>query len=184
MSETMNMFMINKSGQTYVVHDRDTNEIKGRIYDREAFALGQGGDRYQELIFLDSSGNLKSVWIDDFINPPLDGFYGVCTVYPYSKEVITDESGSREYYIFKMRKTMNVYTAAGNYWGKVAAGMFVATQSEAVGENHKDWKLINYVKSTSGQWVKVTGDGYNHGFVDTGLSQASGYGSIPFYGSW
>ena len=31
MSETMNMLMINKSGQTYVVRDEITNEIKGRI---------------------------------------------------------------------------------------------------------------------------------------------------------
>lgn len=180
MSETMNMFMINKSGQTYVVRDQITNEIKGRIYDREAFALGQGGDRYQELIFLDSSGNLKDVWVDDVANPMPNWFMSPCTLYPYSEEVI---NGNR-YYIYKMRKTMNVYTAAGNYWGRVAAGMYVATTNATIGENHRDWKMINYVKSTSGEWVKVTGDGYNHGFVDTGLGQSSGYGSIAFYGSW
>ena len=33
---------------------------------------------------------------------------------------------------------MNVYTAAGNYWGKMATGMYVATANETVGENHKD----------------------------------------------
>lgn len=180
MAETMNMLMINKSGQTYVVRDEITNEIKGRIYNREVFALGQGGDRYQELVFLNSSGNLTSVWVDDIKNPIPDGFFSPCTLYPYSEEVIRDE----RLYIYKMRKTMNVYTAAGNYWGKVATGMYVATANETVGENHKDWKLIHYVKSAKGKWVKVTGDGYNHGFVDTGLSRASGYDSIAFYGSW
>ena len=83
--------MINKSGQTYVVRDEITNEIKGRIYNREVFALGQGGDRYQELVFLNSSGNLTSVWVDDIKNPIPDGFLSPCTLYPYSEEVIRDE---------------------------------------------------------------------------------------------
>lgn len=180
MSATMNMFMINKSGQTYVVRDSNNNEIVGRIYDREAFLFPDGGDRYQRLIFLNSSGTLTDVWIDDAINPLPRGFMTSCTDYPYSIENIEGNN----YYIYKMRKTMNVYTAAGNYWGRVAAGMFVATTNDRIGENHKDWKMINYVKSTSGQWVKVSGDGVEHGFVDTGISQASGYSSIAFYGSW
>ena len=79
MAETMNMLMINKSGQTYVVRDEITNEIKGRIYNRKVFALGQGGDRYQELVFLNSSGNLTSVWVDDIKNPMPDGFLSPCT---------------------------------------------------------------------------------------------------------
>ena len=52
------------------------------------------------------------------------------------------------------------------------------------GDSHPDWKGINYVESTSGAWVRVTGAGSNYGFVDTGLGVASGYSSIPMYGRW
>lgn len=83
-----------------------------------------------------------------------------------------------------MRKSKNIYTATGRLWGTVAANMLVATRSAGVGDNHTTWKLINYVQSTAGKWIEVSGDGYSYGFVDTGLSTASGYSTIPFYGSW
>ena len=47
------------------------------------------------------------------------------------------------------------------------------------GDRHPEWKGINYVESTKGNWVQVTGDGSSYGFVDIGLEVASGYGSIP-----
>ena len=64
-------------------------------------------------------------------------------------------------------------------------GMRVACRSNATGENHPDWKLINFVeRSTDGEWIPVTGDGYQHGFVDIGLNQGSTPSSISMYGSW
>jgi hypothetical protein len=40
------------------------------------------------------------------------------------------------------------------------------------------------VENTSGKWVKVTGDGKNYGFVDTGLKSGSSPTSIAMYGKW
>lgn len=46
-----------------------------------------------------------------------------------------------------------------------------------------DWKAINYVETASG-WQQVKTSKYSYGFVDTGLSQASGADKIAMYGSW
>lgn len=175
-------FCINKSGSNYPIYDYNVTTQKftrvGTLYNREAFVF-LGGDNFDYIKFLASDGTLKTACIDP-VKYPVP--YAFCTDYPYSREVIN----GTEYCIFKMRQSKNIYDAAGNYWGKVAAGMYVATNSDAVGgsENNKHLKLINYVKSTSGQWVAVTGAGMNHGFVDSGLKSASGYSSIAFYGSW
>lgn len=89
------------------------------------------------------------------------------------------------YYIFKFRRSEEVYTAAGNRWGTVASGMEVACQTAMMGDNHPDWKGINYVKrSSDGKWIKVTGDGYDYGFVDVGLNQGSTPSTISMYGTW
>lgn len=174
-----NWFLINKGG-TYPIYDVKQNYKKvGTLYDREAFIL-HGGDEYEGISFLGSDGTIKTATIDPYRYPMPGSTYHYCTDYPYSTENINGTT----YKVFKMRRTMNVYKGSGAKWGTVAAGMYVATNSPDVGENHPTWKLINYVKSTNGNWVKVEGDGYGHGFVDTGLSIASGYASIPFYGSW
>ena len=71
------------------------------------------------------------------------------------------------------------------YTATVASGMEVACRTDAMGDSHPDWKLINYVKrSSDGQWVAVTGSGYKHGFVDIGLNVGSTPGSISMYGTW
>lgn len=180
MGAIMNHFMVNMTGQTYELHDdNQNNKVVGRLYPREAFVWRQVGSVRQQLMFLNSQGNLQEVWINENNYPLPNGLVDCCD-YPYSEEWIDGHL----YKIFKMRRTMKVYTAGAREWGTVAAGMFVATRDNSVGYEHPDWKLINYVKRTDGQWIKVTGDGYEHGFVDTGLSIASGYDSIPFYGSW
>lgn len=130
--------------------------------------------------FLNSSGKFDIVRVDFYEHPAPDGFFTSCLDYSYSTEVINGVS----YRIFKMRQTKNVYTADSNYLVAVAAGMYVATNSDKVEQTHSNWKLINYVKSTSGQWVQVSGAGYNHGFVDTGLNSSSLYSGIAFYDSW
>lgn len=169
-------FAINKTGHPIPIYDVDKGGAKvGTINDREAF-IYLGGESCQLIDFLSPSGFIRA-------NLGIDGediICDYCTSYPYGEEVIDGVT----YGIYKMRKSKNIYKADGSYWGKVAAGMFVATNSSKVGETHTTWKLINYVKNTSGQWIKVTGAGYNHGFVDTGLDTSSGYGTVAFYGSW
>ena len=76
-----------------------------------------------------------------------------CIDYPFSTVTI----GGTEYYTFKFRRNEEVYTASGSSWGTVASGMEVACRTDAMGDSHPDWKLINYVKrSSDGQWVAVT----------------------------
>lgn len=173
-------FMINKSGQSYPVYDIEKGRV-GTIYNREAYNwLGAEGCHVY-IAFLSPSGSIINVTIDEDQHPFPDGFFTFCTDYPYGEETIDGTL----YKTFKMRQRKNIYTGAGNYWGAVAANMLVATNAVETGLDHWDWKLINYVKrSTDGKWIKVNGDGYEHGFVDTGLSSASTYNTIPFYGSW
>lgn len=175
-----NTFCINKSGRNIPVYS-DTNKTKqiGSIYNREAFGYNRnwGGDNYYcNIVFLNSAGSLSYGFI---IDPP-DNSTVNCTEYPYGTVTINNT----KYKTFKMRKLRNVYTAAGTKWGAVAANCRVACNNNISGNSHPDWKCIDYVESSKGGWVKVTGDGANYGFVDTGLSVASGYNSIPMYGSW
>lgn len=176
----IDFFQINKSGQSYNLYEQGSNTYKGKINNREAFIILSAEGDVMYIGFLNSSGQFDSVRIDLYAHPAPNGFFTSCLDYPYSTEVINGVS----YRIFKMRQTKNVYTADGNYWGAVAAGMYVATNSDKVGQTHCDWKLINYVKSTKGQWVKVSGARCEYGFVDTGLKTSSLYTGIPFYGSW
>ncbi len=168
-------FGVNVGNTTYRIMDMDnTSKQIGNLYPREVCGRHQEHDGYA--LFLSSSGGLKDGLLDPNQNYKVENIKN----HPYSREVIDGQ----EYLIYKMRRTMNVYRADASYWGKVAAGMFVATKSCVAGENHRDWMEINYVKSTAGKWVKVEGAGVQHGFVDTGLSIASGYNSIPLYGNW
>lgn len=173
----MYTFAVNKGSHNLKVTDfADDNKQYGVIYPNEV-CLMYDGEQFYLTKFLASDGKIKdgSLHTNEYIT---DIKY--LGEHPYSREVIDGQ----EYLIYKMRRTMNVYRADASYWGKVAAGMFVATKSCVAGESHRDWMEINYVKSTAGKWVKVEGAGVQHGFVDTGLSIASGYNSIPLYGNW
>ena len=181
-------FMINKTNTTYKIYDIDHgNQLVGRLYPRESYIYyGEEGER-SGIVFRNSSGQLVGAAINNYTHPlpgmDDDDFFNnySCLHYPYGTATINGVT----YKTFKMRATKAVYKADGTVWGSVAANCLVATNSMKVGEEHCDWKLINYVQSTSGQWVKVQGAGYNHGFVDTGLAtNGSGYNSIKFYGSW
>lgn len=175
--QPMCLFAINKSGKALPVYDVDKGKQVGIINNREAFVY-DGGESGQYLYFLSPTGFIQAniglerdLEYDEFAS---------CLNYPYSEEVIDGTS----YKIFKMRKTKKIYKGDGSEWGTVAAGMFVATNSDKIGINNPTWKLINYVKNTSSKWIKVSGAGYEHGFVDTGLDTSSGYGTVAFYGSW
>lgn len=176
-----NYFCVNKSGKAVTVYasSDETSKKIGKINNREAFGYNRdmgGDDVFCNIVFRNSSGNLEYGYI---ISPP-EGCLTFCTAYPSGTEKI----GGTKYYTFKFRKSAKVYTAAGKSWGGVAEDCRVACLTAMSGSSHPEWKGINYVESSNGKWVKVTGDGYEYGFVDTGLSKGSSYSAIPMYGSW
>ena len=177
-----NYLCINKSGLKIPVYS-DTKKTKqiGTIYEREAFGFdcNWGGDYYYcNIVFRNSAGKLSGGFI---IDPPANAL-AECSDYPYGTVKIVNET----FITFLMRKSRPVYTAGATptRWGAVGANCRVACRSSMTGDRHPEWKGINYVESTKGNWVQVTGDGSSYGFVDIGLEIASGYGSIPMYGSW
>lgn len=113
------------------------------------------------------------------VNPPAKTLTG-CDSYPYGTTIIN----KKKYITFIMRDQRNVYTVSARKWGTVPKNCRVACKTAESGDTHPDWKGINYIEDASGKWVKVTGDGGDYGFVDTGLSKSSLYSAIPFYGKW
>lgn len=175
-----NSFMVNKSGSSIPIYS-DTSKSKqiGTLYNREAFGYNRnwGGDDYFcNIVFRNAAGNV----VGGFLVDPPNGVMTQCTDYSYGTATIN----GTKYKTFIMRSSQTVYTASGSVWGTVSANRRVACITALSGDSHPHWKAINYVENASGQWVKVTGGGTNYGFVDAGLSVASGYSSIPFYGSW
>lgn len=180
--------MINMSDQSIAVYayefePLESNEQIGTIYPKEAYSYRQA-DNYEVIWFRNKNGKLAlgyiPVWylLSGEIDPK---FYTPCTDYPYG----TAEIEGKTYYTFMFRRTEEVYTAAETRWGTVAAGMRVACRSDMMGEDHPDWKAINFVeRSTDGKWIQVTGDKYEYGFVDIGLNQGSGPYTISMYGTW
>lgn len=175
-----NVFCVNKSGITIPVYsDRSATTQIGTIANREAFGynVNYGGDGAFNLIrFKSAAGPL----VDGFIINPPNGAMAECTDYPYGTAVINGET----FFTFIMRRTSTVYRTDGTVWGSVAANRRVACRTAMAGDSHTEWKGINYVENTSGVWVQVTSYGSAYGFVDTGLSIASGAANIPMYGSW
>lgn len=179
---------INKTNSTYIIYDTEKNNQQvGKLNPREAYVVEGGGGDYLGISFLNSNGVWSYAMINSYEHPlpgqgPGDGYpyTSTCIYYPYGSATIDGTT----YKTFKMRSTQKVYRGDGSSWGSVAGGCLVATNSDSVGADNSYLKLINYVQSTAGKWVKVQGAGYSHGFVDTGIRKASGYSKIPFYGSW
>lgn len=175
-----NIFCVNKSGTSIPVYaDTEKKNRIGTIYDREAFGYNRnwGGDgAICSIVFQNSAGNVANGFL---IHPPTHTFVG-CANYPYGTATIN----GKQYKTFIMRDQRTVYTVNARTWGTVSKNCKVACESSLSGDSHPNWKAINYVENTSGNWVKVTGDGAAYGFVDTGLSKSSLYSAIPFYGSW
>lgn len=171
---TLSYFAINSTNKTFsILEYSNPNKIIGKLYPKEFFIGNYEDPCY--LAFLSSDGTIKAglIYDDDYK-------FTQIRYLPYSKEIV---NGS-ERLIYQMRKTMNVYTPSGDYWGKVAAGMFVATDTCTPGEINEYLMKITDVKSTKGEWVPVKGDGYSHGFVDTGFRTASSHNLIALHGNW
>lgn len=181
-------FCINKTNTTYTIREfMDNNKIVGKIYPRESYILQGGELGILTINFLDSNGKFRIATVDanTYPLPGMNDYTGypsesTCLSYPYGTAVIDGTT----YKTFKMRSSKKIYRADSSEWGSVAAGCLVATNSYACGQSYPNRKLINYVQSSSGQWIKVEGAGYSHGFVDTGITTSSAYNKIAFYGSW
>lgn len=177
-----NYFCINKSGQRIPVYSEPERRNKiGEIYDREAFGYDAnwGGDNYIcHIVFLNPAGKLSDGFI---VNSP-NGAMADCSDYPYGRATIY----GRTYRTFIMRRASTIYKHDGTRWGTVAKNCRVAFTDGESGASNPHWKEINYVESSSGAWVPITTQNApdNYGYVDSGLSIASGYKSIPMYGSW
>ena len=171
--------MIQKGGKA-TIRNRQTAQNVGSLYDRES-CLFYFDDGDGSIGYLASDGTFKTYVPADMNLLNLKE----CIEYPYSTAYLNPNSPHTLYYIFKIRNTTPVYAPDGEtVWGTVAAGQYVATTNSEMGQTKKTWKEINYVKSTSGQWVQVSGSGYSHGYVPTRIENSSGYSSINFYGSW
>ncbi len=185
--------LINKTNKAYNIYDAMNNyKLVGKINPREAYVLYGGDGDFVGINYLNSAGVFTGTTVDINRYPLPGGIPGeaysatFCEEFPYGTANIKNpETGKDELYkVYKMRSKKEVITAKGHHWGYVAAGCLVATNSSTVGEDKPYCKAIDYVQSSAGNWVRVTGDGFKHGFVDTGIRSASGYSKIPFYGSW
>ena len=145
--------------------------------NREAFVRRSGDSGLISIDFLGPTGSYINASINTNKYPCGHKFESRCTSYPYGTAV----NKGVTYKTFYMRQTKNAYTANASFWTTIPAGSLVATNEATVGDTHSDWKLINYVRQSNGNWIDVPG-GYV--FVDTGISVGSGYNSIAFYGSW
>lgn len=169
---------INNTKTTYTIREYPnmTNKIVGKLYPNELCICNLEDN--DVIGFRNSKGELDSGKILDqvFVHESIDNL-------PYSREHINGSENA--YLIYHMRKTMNVYRRDGSYWGKVAGGMYIATDSCTPGTEHSDWMKIRYVKSTKGEWVQVKSDDtHKFGFVDTGFSQASAGSKVALHGNW
>lgn len=171
--------VVNKSGSSLPVYDMDDERI-GTIYDDEVYILhgetvvkGKAG---AGIHFLNSSGNV--VW--GGIATQDSKYWDRVSEYPYGTATVF---GSKRN-VFKMRRIENIYTAAGNFWGQVAAGSKVVVDPNVLGDNHREWCKITYVQKSDGTWQKVDGDGYSYGFIDFGLNHGSYNSNISMYGTF
>lgn len=172
--------VINASNKYYDIYDMNTGKKMALLYPREAFIVIDNEGVIWNIKIRNSAGKIVNVVVHDKENFIGDNCKS-CYFFPYSKEIID----GREYETYLMRKAKKIYTPSADYWGGVGQNMLVASNNDIVGETHSTWKAIDYVKrSTDGKWVKVSGQGYNYGFVETGLEDGSMYNNIPFYGSW
>lgn len=172
---------INKTGKTCNVVDRNTGKTVGALNNREAFIYYGSEGEAASIMFLDPNGKFRSVDVNS--NAAYLTTYKTCCDYPYGTATIDGE----KYYTFKMRANKNIYNVDGvTKWGSVAAGMLVATKNAKVDSEYPNRKEISYVqRSSDKKWIAVESNKYDkYGYVDTGISSASGYSNIPFYGSW
>ncbi|WP_156829066.1 hypothetical protein [Cohnella laeviribosi] len=183
-----NEICINKYNTTngYVTVNDPNNFTKeiGKIYYNEVFTYlaDNGGERYYNWIyFKNSSGTMTTGCIvtsdaPDFWNDIFTSAYG-----PDYKHGTLSIDG-RTYNSFPVRRTANIYTAGGTYWGSVAAGQYVYCYGyPAAGSNNPGLLQVHYVRATNGNYEQVSGNGVDYGFVDIGFAYGSGKTTLSVY---
>ena len=187
-----NTFCINKSGlQVPIYSEPEAITQVGTLYNREAFGYNRnwgGDDVHCNIRFRTSSGYVTGGFL---VNPP-SGAMTECTDYVYSNVVIYEKKLVGNYFAmvpvtylaFYIRSSRVVYDVNGTPRANVPSGKLVACRTALAGDNHPEWKAINYYQNSAGSWQQVNFAGHTYGFVDTGLADGSGYNSIPMYGSW
>ena len=199
-----NKICINKSGVAVPVYDSHYNQI-GKLNNREVFSFvaNHGGDGvFNQIVFRNSAGESVIGYLyDDAVVDGVtytlpDGVFTECIDYPYSTgEIINVTTAVNSdgvplkknviFKTFKFRNKEEVFNAAGEHWGWVAAGMRVATNNSTAGDSMPLLKQITCVeRSTDGEWVQVTGADCLYGYVNIGLEDGSNPNAISMYGSW
>lgn len=178
----MSYLAVNKSGSSISVYKQNqaSSEKIGTIYPNEAFAcfgdVMANGKVGVGILFLNSSGNL----VYGGIPSQEQKYRRYVKDYPYGSVTIS----GKKYDTYKMRRVENIYTRNGNYWGQVAAGSLVVVDTWTLGDTHPNWCKITHVQKSNGTWQKVTGEGYDYGFLDYGLDHGSYNNNISMYGTW
>lgn len=174
-----NNVCVNKSGNKFPVYDDVYFSKKiGTIYNGEVYVAEGSEGHIQTITFRNSSGRIDGGYIDlgDVDSSGMDTIIN----YPYKYERIDGV----EYPVFKFRRSEKIYRTDGSYWGSVAAGQYVATFSDTAGSSHPHWMVIDYVRSTSGSWVRVDENNNRYGFVNIGLEDGSTNSNMSMYGNF
>ena len=186
---------INKSNKTYPVIDYPIGTRIGSILPGEIFGSPEPSydlapENFVGCIFRNPSGQRVS-YPDSGYQPVIAlgasiDHYLFTSVgdYPYSTVTINN----KQYKTFKARRTTSIIRPSGDYWGAVAAGCLIALADDSgntfSGETKWDYIALAYVQSTSGAWVKASGDGLDWCFAPIGLNYGSGPSNINFIGSF
>lgn len=165
---------VNLSGKTHNVYDLD-GKVIGALEKREFFTYIGGEGSLSAIYFLSPSGPKTG-----YLRDASGAVFTDVSTRPHS----TLKLGGKNYKVFIMRKTMNLYDVGGNVVGSVAAGKRVLCQSGQAGETMHYLKRIDYAEKRAGGWDPMAGGGADYGFVDTGLRTSSSASGIAFYGNW
>lgn len=190
-----NNVWINKSNKTFPVIDYPGTTQIGNILPGEIFGSPQPSydlapENFVGCIFRNASG--QRVSSHNSIYQPVialgadidNDLFTPISNYPYSTVTIDN----KRYKTFKARRTTSIIRPGGSYWGAVASGCLIALADDSgfsfSGETNWDYIALAYVQSTSGVWVKASGDGLEWCFAPIGLDYGSGPSNINFIGSF
>ncbi|WDF02760.1 hypothetical protein [Shouchella hunanensis] len=171
---------INRSGRQVPVYRAFSTTRIGTIFPNELFSYSGYDGRYSHFFFRNASGQWVSGANENVPRNFLSNAYSA----GFRRSTVT--LGGTLYNVFDVRRTANVYRVDGSRWGSVAAGQKIATTGSPPSGNSLTWTTrVNYVRSTSGSWVRVSsGTNTHYGFVDTGIRSGSMPSSIGIYGNW
>lgn len=180
----MNRMAINMSTKNLPVTDPYSGARIGTIYRHELFGVNRragGDDAWYRILFLNSKGALQwGVIRNTEVGVATNAYQ---SKFRYRRTTLDGRAQN----VFKVRfRSLNLYSVTGRKIGSVSAGQEIAIESNSplTGDNNPHWLRINYASKTSGGWDKITGDGAQYGYIDTGLAYGSRYNTIPCDALW